>query len=167
MAAGWLDEYTGAYLVNENPKIPVLYTLPKVHKDLSGGILVSAHGGILEPLAKYVDHYCKSSIEDIPTCLKDMQDFLSKIHGLFLPNFPVNFTTIDVKNLFTIIPHNVGTEAIWIWLSECKKQHGPPIEFLVECLEFLLNHNYFRLEFFFLHTTQGDSDGISHGASLC
>ncbi|CAH2314420.1 Hypothetical predicted protein [Pelobates cultripes] len=31
--AGWTDEYTATFLINENPKIPILYMLPKVHKD--------------------------------------------------------------------------------------------------------------------------------------
>ncbi|CAH2248018.1 Hypothetical predicted protein [Pelobates cultripes] len=45
LESGWLDEHTATFLINENPKIPILYTLPKVHKDpakLLGRLIVWA-----------------------------------------------------------------------------------------------------------------------------
>ncbi|CAH2277150.1 Hypothetical predicted protein [Pelobates cultripes] len=74
---GFLDEKMA------HPKHPVLYTLPKIHKDPKtppGRPIVSAKESLLEPVVKYVDFYIKDSIVALPTCLRDTRDFIQKIN---------------------------------------------------------------------------------------
>ncbi|CAH2305106.1 Hypothetical predicted protein, partial [Pelobates cultripes] len=80
---GYLDEKTAQFLYVANPKHPVLYTLPKIHKDPitpPGRPIVSVKEGLLEPVTKYIDHYIKKSVMALPTCLRDTQDFIHKIN---------------------------------------------------------------------------------------
>ncbi|CAH2251329.1 Hypothetical predicted protein [Pelobates cultripes] len=53
---------------------------------------------------------------------------------------PIIFATVD------FIPHSAGNEAMRYILSTSDQCTGPPIEFLLECLEFTLNNNYFHSE---------------------
>ncbi|CAH2301337.1 Hypothetical predicted protein, partial [Pelobates cultripes] len=58
----YLDLKTAQFLFVEYPRHPVLYTLPKIHKDPirpPGRPIVSANDSLLEPIAKYIDLFIK------------------------------------------------------------------------------------------------------------
>uniref|UniRef100_A0A672S230 Uncharacterized protein n=1 Tax=Sinocyclocheilus grahami TaxID=75366 RepID=A0A672S230_SINGR len=54
----WINEQELKYLKNEYPRIPVLYTLPKIHKSLEDPPMrpvVSGNGSLTETLSKFLD----------------------------------------------------------------------------------------------------------------
>ncbi|CAH2281855.1 Hypothetical predicted protein [Pelobates cultripes] len=53
---------------------------------------------------------------------------------------------MDVKSLYTVIPHIGGIEAMRQVLCESSMYHGPPIEFILELLSLILHNNHFRFE---------------------
>ncbi|CAH2225891.1 Hypothetical predicted protein [Pelobates cultripes] len=92
-----------------------MYTVPKIHKDLvhpPGRPIVSAKGGLIEPIAQFIDYYINNSVRKLPTCLKDTQHFISQIQDIDLTNKEIILATMDVQSLYTIIPKKEGIEAI-------------------------------------------------------
>ncbi|CAH2301995.1 Hypothetical predicted protein [Pelobates cultripes] len=75
-----------------------------------------------------------------------IQDFLNKIKDCKLADSQYIFATADVKNLYTVIPHTKGIEAMRTLLSKSEVYEGPPVEFLLEGLFLTLSNNYFRFE---------------------
>lgn len=65
-------------LMNDSPRIPILYLIPKIHKDLNrppGRPIVSGVESIFSPLAIYVDDYLQEVVKELPKCLRDTGDF--------------------------------------------------------------------------------------------
>ena len=50
---------------------------------------------------------------------------------------------VDVKSLYSSIPHEVGIHAVSQWLDTRHPLEGPHNELLVELLEMVLNNNFF------------------------
>lgn len=69
-------------LKNDNPIVPLLYMVPKIHKDLTrppGRPIVSGVNSVLEPIAIYVDGYLQKITKKLSNSLKDTGNFLSRI----------------------------------------------------------------------------------------
>ncbi|XP_041425108.1 uncharacterized protein LOC121395530 [Xenopus laevis] len=61
---------------------------------------------------------------------------------------------MDVQSLYTCIPHEAGIQAVREFMSSNQTYSGPPSEFLISLLEFILYNNYFKFESdFFLQLT--------------
>lgn len=77
-------------LTNDHPRTPILYLVPKVHKDLEhplGRPIVSGVGSLFQPLAVYVDSYLQQIACQLPYRLKDTTEFLKSIeHTTITPN---------------------------------------------------------------------------------
>uniref|UniRef100_A0A8C5R6Y8 Reverse transcriptase domain-containing protein n=1 Tax=Leptobrachium leishanense TaxID=445787 RepID=A0A8C5R6Y8_9ANUR len=164
LLAVFLNENVAKFLQIQYPRIPVLYTIPKIHKDLHrppGRPIVSARGGLLEPIGKYIDQCCKTTVLALPTCLKDTNQFLEKISEIQLLEKEIILATLDVKNLYTIIPHQQGIEAFKRTLLASSQYTGPPVEYLSELLRATLEYNYFRFEKQFFLQIAGTAMGAS------
>lgn len=69
-------------LTNDHPRTPILYLVPKVHKDLPhppGRPIVSGVGSLFQPLATYVDNHLQQIVCHLPYGLKDITEFLTHI----------------------------------------------------------------------------------------
>ncbi|CAH2314789.1 Hypothetical predicted protein [Pelobates cultripes] len=76
------------YLHETHPRCPVLYTLPKVHKDPihpTGRPIVSAIGGLLEPIGKWLDKIFKTPVLSLPTCVKDSAAVIERLNNIPVP----------------------------------------------------------------------------------
>ncbi|CAH2330005.1 Hypothetical predicted protein, partial [Pelobates cultripes] len=124
--------------------------------------IVSAIGGVLEPLAQWLDYLFKDTVVKLPTCIKDTPDLLKLLDTINLPNTTTLLVTCDVKSLYTIIPHLDGIEAMRKVLQDSTTYTGPPIEYVMEILEAVLTLNYFRFE----ETWYQQIAGTSMGAAM-
>ena len=69
-------EDIATYAVPVNPKSARLYILPKVHKTgCPGRPIVSAVGSPTEGLSELVDHFIQPFVPNIPSYIRDTQDF--------------------------------------------------------------------------------------------
>ncbi|CAH2285163.1 Hypothetical predicted protein, partial [Pelobates cultripes] len=153
------------FLLQKNPRTPVIYTLPKIHKDPispPGRPIVSAIGGALEPIAKWLDHLFKQPVEELPTCIKDTPSLLKSLQQFTGLEPDITFITCDVKSLYTIIPHDMGINAMRRILASSTSYTGPPIEYIMELLHLVLSQNYFRFE----QTRYKQIAGTSMGAAM-
>uniref|UniRef100_A0A673KNY9 Uncharacterized protein n=1 Tax=Sinocyclocheilus rhinocerous TaxID=307959 RepID=A0A673KNY9_9TELE len=81
----WINEQELKYLKNEYPRIPVLYTLPKIHKSLEDPPMrpiVSGNGSLTETLSKFLDSLIQPIVKKLPSYLKDTTDFLNKLNQI-------------------------------------------------------------------------------------
>uniref|UniRef100_A0A8C5QJH6 Uncharacterized protein n=1 Tax=Leptobrachium leishanense TaxID=445787 RepID=A0A8C5QJH6_9ANUR len=111
---GTISESLFSYLLVKNAKTPILYTLPKIHKNPlapPGRPIVSAKFGLLEPLGKFLDSILKGPVMALHTCIRDSPEVLSTIQSITLSPDTL-LATLNVKSLYTVIPHEAGIEAV-------------------------------------------------------
>ena len=107
--SGVITEDMATYAVPVDSKPARFYILPKVHKTgCPGRPIVSAVGSPTEGLSELVDHFIQPFVPNIPSYIRDTQDFLDKLHALCpLPAESI-LCTIDVTALYPSIPHDDG-----------------------------------------------------------
>ncbi|CAJ0967736.1 unnamed protein product, partial [Ranitomeya imitator] len=82
---GVIDHKLGEFLINIHPICPVLYTLPKMHKNLispPGRPIVASTGSLLSPLARVLEKILSPFMCHIPSFLRDTSHFLTCIRDL-------------------------------------------------------------------------------------
>ena len=107
-----IEESTYINLQTKNPRIPTFYLLPKIHKkDNPGRPIVNGIGSPTEKISAYVDTFLTKYTPRIPSYIKDTTHLLNilKHHRILTTDIMV---TIDVKSLYTNIPHTEGIAAI-------------------------------------------------------
>ena len=99
----------------ENPRTPLFYGLPKIHKifDLFPPLrpIVSGFDSCTCNLSKFVDSFLKSQVQKCKSYIRDTKDFLIKF--LSIRNIPENsfLVTMDVSSLYINIDDEEGAEA--------------------------------------------------------
>ena len=79
-------------------RIPIFYVLPKIHKELDSKLplgypdrpIVSGCGSFTENISAYVDSILKPHMESLSLYVKDISDFITKIHDLHVKGIPQN-----------------------------------------------------------------------------
>ena len=153
----------------DNPRVSKFYLLPKIHKlpqlvknihgneksDVQNTIekareykiippgrpIVSSVDSLTEPMSKHVDKILQRYVTKIKSYVKDTTDFLNKIKSVPLSSDSI-LVTMDVKSLYTNIPHDHGVEALRTFLEK-QDVPGDEIEDLCSMANFILKHNYF------------------------
>ncbi|XP_014776090.1 uncharacterized protein LOC106873295 [Octopus bimaculoides] len=103
---------------------------------------------LLKPFPKYIKCYIRydlHTLNHLPEKVKE-ETFM---------------VTFDVINLYTNIPHNYGTEAIWSWLDKYPEEIPERInkDFIIQSLRFVLQNN----QFMFDTTVYRQKSGIAMG----
>lgn len=142
-ARGTFDTTTKEFLLPQNPRTSRFYLLPKIHKQNNPGRpIISSCGAPTEHISMFVDHHLRPLVEQLPSYLKDTNHFLSKLREL--PSLPPGslLATLDVKSLYTNIPHTDGLEASRKAL-DTRSQLLPSTEDLVNLASQILTNNAF------------------------
>ncbi|KAL2087323.1 hypothetical protein ACEWY4_018382 [Coilia grayii] len=135
------------FLFQMNPIRPVLYTLPKIHKNLlnpPGRPIVSGIGSLTEPLSQFVDAHIKDLVYTLPSYLRDTMDFLKKLSDCHVDSDDL-LCTMDVSSLYPSIPHKDGLDAMEHYLKQRRVQ-DPSTEFLLTLSREILTKNYFKFQ---------------------
>lgn len=77
------------YLIPSVCRIPVIYTLSKIHKDDQaplGRPIVNRIGLITARLGEYLDKFLQASVIHTNANLKTTKDFLQRIEGVHIPD---------------------------------------------------------------------------------
>ena len=92
--------------------------LPKIHKTGNPGRpIVNGIGSITENISAYVDQEIRHLVPRIPSYLKDTTHLINILLGKKLAPEDI-LVTIDVKSLYTNIPHSEAIQAINRTLEE-------------------------------------------------
>lgn len=131
-------------LIPLDPKKPKWYFLPKIHKSLinpPGRPIVAGCGSMTEYLSQFLDWFLRPLLDSVPSYLKDTTMLLKELEKIqFSENW--RLTSIDIVNLYSRIRHVDGIAAVRRLLERSNKDEKS-INFICECLEFVLMHNAF------------------------
>ena len=136
-------------------RTPVFYLLPKIHKQSTPGRpIISGCNSPTERLSKYLNHYLKPIVETSPSYIKDTT------HGLEEMPKNIILATLDVKSLYTNIPHQEG---IQYYLEAIENHYKPktplPLKHIDKMLKFILENNYFTFDDKFYLQVHGTAMG--------
>ena len=107
----------------------------------------------MQPLVKYLPSFCK-----------DSDDVLVKIDQCKNSVYE-SFFTMDVKSLYTIIPHAEGLSAIKYFLEQ-RIDKTPPTDTIVRLAELVLTLNTFEFNDQFYRQVKGVAMGTKMGPSF-
>ncbi|XP_071489266.1 uncharacterized protein [Diadema antillarum] len=109
-----------------------------------GRPIVSSVDSLTEPMSKTVDKKLQTYLPKIKSYVKDTTDFLNKIKSATLSSDCL-LVTMDVKSLYTNIPHDHGVDALRTFLTKLDVPNND-IDDITSMTEFILKHNYFEFD---------------------
>lgn len=144
-----LSEESIKLLIQTNPKTPIFYILPKIHKATippPGRPIVASIGSPTERISAFVDNSLQDIVKDLPSYVKNSKEFLDKLKEVTQP-LPKEslLVTIDVTSLYTNILHSDGINGVKHYLEQRKSQ-TPSTNFLTTLIHFILSMNCFRFQ---------------------
>ena len=109
---GHIDKTTAKWLslTPDPPRIPVSYTLTKIHKPTPVGRrrpIISRCSGPTERISAFVDHLIQLIAQLQASYLEDTTDFINFIERIKLPKSAI-LVSMDVTSLYTNIPQREG-----------------------------------------------------------
>ncbi|KAM5180682.1 SPOC domain-containing protein 1 [Mantella aurantiaca] len=158
-ANGWTDDDLASFFVNDNPRIPVIYGLPKVHKGLDPlryRPIIAGTGFVTQPLAQFLDFLLQLLVKTLPAYIRDTGDFLAKLTTIQHLETVDLLVTIDISYLYTSIPNTARLQADFFLHRQA--YIGPPQEYIID---FVLFNNCFRFENIVFIQTKGTVMGSS------
>ena len=142
-----ITELTFDYLANASPRTPMLYTQPKIHKQVLPPPcrpIVSGNDSASERISKFVDWFLKPIVPLIPSYIKDTTHFIQLIEDLGEIPEESFLVTLDVSALYTNIPHDEGINACRKALDETRENTENPSNVSLEnLLRLVLTTNNF------------------------
>ena len=137
------------YLLNESPRTPQLYLLPKIHKNtkpVPGRPIVSANNSPTEKISQLADFFLQPLVQNTKSYIRDTTDFINKINTIPLLTEESLLCTIDVCSLYTNIPNQEGITACRNMLE---KYHDPKVPLTSSSIVHLLEHVLYMNNFDF------------------
>lgn len=104
---GILNKKEAKYLVPEACRTPIIYALPKIHKDRTDPPLrpiVNGIESITARMAEYIDKYLQPAVQSTKAYLRDTKEILQILEDR-VDTRAILMATADVSSLYTIIPH--------------------------------------------------------------
>ena len=154
-----ITEKSGKALSVENPKTPRFYMLPKIHKPNNPGRpVVSSVNSPSSNISQYADFYLQPIVQSLKAYIKDTTDFINKIDGITeLPAESI-LVTMDVRSLYTNIPHREGINAVAKALENIKETQIST-RVIIKLLSLILHLNNFSFNGKHYQQTQGCTMG--------
>jgi hypothetical protein len=145
-----------------NPQAPILYGLPKIHKDnIPIRPVVSYLSAPTYKLARRLNGILRQKSNFEPKyCLKNSLDLIEKIKDIDVPQGAI-LLSLDVDSLFTNVPY-LDTLDVLRALFEKQRLHPGEVDELIELTTICMQQNYFR----FGGQYYQQSDGLAMGSPL-
>eukprot|EP00111_Clytia_hemisphaerica_P014752 TCONS_00043472-protein len=145
-----------------NPRTPVFYGLPKLHKNFSKfpplRPIVSGFSSCSNRLSEFLDGFLKYQAQKTNSYIRDTKDFLVRLADL--PSLPSNtiLVTMDVASLYTNIDHEEGANACFDHLEQRNKK-SISSSYLKKLILLVLRSNVFRFGCNIYHQIKGTAMG--------
>lgn len=137
------DEYK--FLKNDNPVIPSIYLIPKIHKNCKnppGRPIIAAIKSLTENISIYIDYFLQDFVKSLNSFVQDTSDFLRKIQAIPWET-EYWMLALDVTSLYTSIKHEDGIQAISYYFTRRPHQLRDHTEMLLQMLYFCLHNNFY------------------------
>ena len=154
MTKKWLSETPNP------PRIPVFYTLTKIHKPTPvGRPIISGCDGPTERISSFVDYILQPIAKTQKSYLKDTTDFINFIERAKVPENTI-LVSMDVTSLYTNIPQEEGINTVCKTYEAFYRKNTPiPTHSLREMLKLILQENFFHFYGRDYHQTHGTAMG--------
>ena len=135
------------YLVPDNCRVPIIYTIPKIHKDPlrpPGRPIINGIQSINSRLGQYVDKFIQPLVPQTRAYLRDTKHLIQILDTVKVDRSE-NYllATADVSSLYTVINHIEAIQASKWALTKFGSLVSKQNRFVLRCLAFGLQHNYF------------------------
>ena len=123
-----------------------LYFLKKTHKTPMGiRPIVSSCESPTENISQFIDYWLQPIMKGLPSYIKNTTELINQLNELVIPQ-DVLLVTVDVKSLYTCIPHREGIQACAEALEEPKTTNSdqPDTNTLIKLLKIVLCYNTFE-----------------------
>ena len=130
----------------QKARLARLYFLKKIHKSPMGiRPIVSSCGSPTENISQFVDYWLQPIMKKLPSFIKDTTEFINQLNEIVI-ELDTLLVTIDVKSLYTCIPHKEGMLACSKALNDAKANNPsqPNTDVLISLLEIVLKNNTFE-----------------------
>ena len=127
------------------PRIPVFYTLTKIHKPtLTGRPIISGCEGPTERISSFIDHILQPIAKAQKSYLKDTTDFINFIERTKVKQNTI-LVSMDVTSLYTNIPQEEGINTVCKAYEDFYKNNTLiPTNSLCNMLRLILQENSFH-----------------------
>lgn len=158
-----------AFMTTDSPTIPVLYTLPKIHKQFTdippGRPIVASIGSLTENISAFVDYFLQPLVTSLPSYVKDSMEFLKMIQTIEIQEEQCYLVTMDIESLYTNVPFEGGLKATEFFLNQ-RSDSTPRTQCIVDLIEIVLRSNYFLFGSDFYLQVSGTSMGSKMAPSF-
>ena len=157
---------SAVHLIVPNPRTAKFYILPKIHKaNTPGRPIVSACNCPTERISSFLDDIMQPIVHSLPSYIKDTTDALQTFQNYrFSSSSNKLVFSMDVKSLYTSIPHSEGLKALRHFFD--KRTHKyPPTETLLCLAELVLTNNSFSFDNKYFRQLNGVAMGTKMGPS--
>ena len=143
----FIDEMTFKWLSQtpNPPRIPVFYSLTKIHKLTPvGRPIVAGNDGPTERISSFVDSLLQPIAKSQKSYLKDTTNFVNFIERRNLPE-DAFLVSLDVASLYTNIPQEEGINTVCkAYQTFCEENTPIPTQSLRRILKLILQENSFE-----------------------
>lgn len=149
---GEINKHELDFMKVDHPTTPVIYTLPKIHKNSEnppGRPIISGIGSLTEKISSFIDSFLRPHVTTLPSFVKDSMDMIRALKEIRLPTEHTMFATFDVESLYTNIPHDGGIEAVDFFLRDKHSNMTPSVECVKTLTEIVLTKNFFMFKNYF------------------
>src|ERR1051325_1102470 len=137
-ANGYISKPQKNCLMRCKPKMPILYGLPKIHKNnWPLRPIVSQINSPAYNLNKYLDYLLTTAEKSIPNLLQDTTKFLQIVSTLGPMPDDIILFTVDVTSLYTVLPHDLVIDYVEEFYTETLvdwQKYTPDIPPIPGCL---------------------------------
>lgn len=126
-----LDNKEAQYLIPREPCTPVLYIVPKIHKNKDkppGRPIINGIGSLYSRVGEYLDIYLQPLVIRGRSYLKDSRELIKSLSTIEVTDATL-MVTVDIESLYTNIKPNDATVAVKQALMEGSKLQRAQIFF--------------------------------------
>ncbi|CAJ0954321.1 unnamed protein product [Ranitomeya imitator] len=157
-----IDSKTATFLTNSYPVIPVIYTLPKIHKSLKNPPdrpIVASTDSILAPISIFLEKILTPLTKNRRSFILGTGHFFQTLKQFSTTPTECLLVTFDVKSLYTSIKHDLGIRAVGNWRVTCKYRLFEKV--MSRSSIPILHNNYFLLGDQYYMQTRGTAMGAN------
>ena len=129
-------------LLEEKIKTSEFHLLPKIHKSNNlGRPAISSINCHTSRISEFVDYYLQTEVKKLKSYVEDTTDFIRKTEAIDHVSDDSYLVSLDVRSLYTNIPHKEGIEAVKQKLKKSKPSIN--IKVILTFLKLILTLNNF------------------------
>lgn len=140
------------YLIPDACRVPILYTIPKIHKDPlrpPGRPIIIGIQSINSILGEYVDKFIQPLVPQTQAFLRDTKHLIQILDTVQIDtSSSYLLATADVASLYMVINHDEAIQASKRALNKFGMLILKQNRFVLRCLAFGLQHNYYWHDYY-------------------